>query len=73
MKPDPANIATTIFLTVPEAAQHLRCSVSEIYALIKARELAAAKIGGLLRIPRAGLERIAERACVEAMRKMDGS
>jgi excisionase family DNA binding protein len=52
----------TIFLTVPEAARHLRCSQSEIYALIKRGELPAMRLGGMLRIPRSVLEKLAAEA-----------
>jgi excisionase family DNA binding protein len=61
VKADDANDAT-LFLTVPEAARHLRCSQSEIYSLLKRGKLPAMRLGGLLRIPRSALETLAANA-----------
>lgn len=51
--------ATQRFLKVGDLAAELRCSVAKAYRLVEAGEVRSVKVGGLLRIPREELNRLA--------------
>ncbi len=48
------------WLTVPEAADYLKCSVPTIYRRIKAGELPAYKSGKMIRVKREDLDQMFE-------------
>ena len=52
-----ATTAEPQFLTVREAADHLRISVTKAYQLVASGEIPAVRVGGQYRIPRAVLAR----------------
>jgi len=49
----------TLFLKVDDVAAELKCSRAKIYAMVNEGALPSVKLSGLLRIPRAALEKIA--------------
>ncbi len=61
---DSGEKSETLFMRVPEFAREARMSKSKAYESVKSGEIPAIRIAGLLRIPRAALEKFA----VEAMK-----
>ena len=58
-----------LLLTVPEAARLLRLGRNTVYELVACHKLPALRFGRVIRIPRASLEALVERAALE---KADG-
>ncbi len=54
-----ATTPTQRFLKVADLAVELRCSLAKAYRLIENGEVRSVKVGGLLRIPREELNRLA--------------
>lgn len=54
------------FLKVDELAKTLKCSRTKAYEMVRTGEIPTVIIAGLLRIPAAALDRIAQRAIDDA-------
>jgi excisionase family DNA binding protein len=52
----------SIFLKVDDVAVELKCSKAKVYTMVNEGALPSVKLAGLLRIPRAALEKIAAEA-----------
>jgi len=52
-----------LFLKVDDVAAELNCSRAKVYSMVNEGALPSVKLAGLLRIPRAALEKIASEAC----------
>lgn len=54
-------MVATLFLTVPEAAEILRCSAPSVYGMVAAKKLPAVRVGkgrGKIRIPKEAVENL---------------